>query len=79
MKGKKMKKFERNDELNIVKYLHTATINTVCTDANFDATIALKYGLAFVDNNGEVLTKLNKSFAEAVISKLGLNNEIWSN
>lgn len=74
-----MKKFERNDELNIVKYLHTATIDTVCTDADFDATIALKYGLAFVDNNGEVLTKLNKSFAEAVISKLGLNNEIWSN
>lgn len=74
-----MKKFDRNDELNIVKYLHTATIDTVCVEADFDTTIALKHGLLFVDKDGKVLTKLNKSFAEDVISKLGLNNEIWSN
>ena len=74
-----MKKFERDDELNIIKYLHTATFDSVCASADFDATVALKYGLVFVDDNGNVLRKLNKAFAEAVIQKLGLNNEIWSN
>lgn len=74
-----MKKFERDDELNIIKYLHTATFDSVCARADFDATVALKYGLVFVDDNGNVLRKLNKAFAEAVIQKLGLNNEIWSN
>ena len=78
-KGEKMKRFERNDELNIVKYLHTATINSVCTDATFDATNAVKHGLVFIDNEGNVLKKLNKDFVQEVISKLGLNNEIWSN
>lgn len=74
-----MRKFERNDELNIVKYLHTATINTVCVNVDFDATIAVKHGLVFIDNEGNVLKKLNKDFVQEVISKLGLNNEIWSN
>lgn len=74
-----MKKFEREDELNIIKYLHTATFDSVCASADFDATIAVKHGLVFVDDNGNVLRKLNKSFVEAVIQKLGLNNEIWSN
>lgn len=74
-----MKKFERDDEINIIKYLHTATFDSVCASADFDATVALKYGLVFVDDNGNVLRKLNKAFAEAVIQKLGLNNELWSN
>lgn len=74
-----MKKFKRNDELNIVKYLHTATTDSVCTDATFSATIAIKHGLVFVDKDGNVLRKLNKDFAEEAIQKLGLDNEIWSN
>lgn len=74
-----MKKFERNDELNIVKYLHTATIDSVCADATFSATIAIKHGLVFVNKDGNVLRKLNKDFAEEAIQKLGLDNEIWSN
>ena len=78
-KGEKMKRFERNDELNIIKYLHTATFDSVCARADFDATIAVKHGLVFIDNEGNVLKKLNKDFVQEVISKLGLNNEIWSN
>lgn len=74
-----MKKIERDDELSIIKYLHTATFDSVCASADFDATVALKYGLVFVDDNGNVLRKLSKPFVEAVIQKLGLNNEIWSN
>ena len=78
-KGENMKKIERDDELSIIKYLHTATFDSVCASADFDATVALKYGLVFVDDNGNVLRKLSKPFVEAVIQKLGLNNEIWSN
>lgn len=73
-----MKEFSVKDELNIVRLLHTATIETVCNDADYDATETLKYGLIFIDNNGNVLEKVNKDFALAIIDTLGINSEIWS-
>lgn len=73
-----MKEFSIRDELNIVRFLHIATSETVCNGASYDAIDALKYGLIFVDNNGNVLEKVNQDFALSVINILGINNKIWS-
>lgn len=70
--------FSINDELNAVRLLHIATPQYACSHASMPATDILKHGVVFVDKNGEVLEKVNKDFALAVINAVGISNEIWS-
>ena len=64
-KGENMKKIERDDELSIIKYLHTATFDSVCASADFDATVA-----CICRRQRQCIKKTKQTFCGSCYSKI---------